>query len=160
MAKIIITGDAIVILEICETDQACKMACEQDITCWGWSFSISLKKMLTIFKNYADRLATFGETPPNYSGIRTKNLYNQTLNYKLQCSVPVKQWYNEKNNYNWEYPDFSKSKPFAKLIWNTVTQLRIDRAFTRDTTTMFVVATYYPGGYTEESYTQNIKGEC
>ncbi|CAF0736720.1 unnamed protein product [Adineta steineri] len=214
-------GDARVLLGICETDQDCKMICEQDMSCWGWSFSISLRKcwqyskvvgfslsddyiggscfmntsypdilslnmfrqqaldkhneyrrrhcsqLLTLSDNlneisqdYADRLATFGETPPNYSGIRMENLYYQTLNYKLQGSAPVDQWYNEKNNYNWEYPDFSKSKNFAKLIWNNVTQLGIGRAFSNDNTTMFVVATYYPGGYLEESYKQNIKREC
>ncbi|CAF0798510.1 unnamed protein product [Adineta steineri] len=37
-------GSARVRLEICATDQVCKMACEQDITCWVWSFSLSLKK--------------------------------------------------------------------------------------------------------------------
>ncbi|CAF0885090.1 unnamed protein product [Adineta steineri] len=35
-------------------------------------------------QDYSDRLATFGETSLNYSGIRMENSYYQVLNYKLQ----------------------------------------------------------------------------
>ncbi|CAF1489592.1 unnamed protein product [Adineta steineri] len=36
-------------------------------------------------QDYANRLATFGETSLNYSGIRMENSYYQVLNYKLQA---------------------------------------------------------------------------
>ncbi|CAF1424148.1 unnamed protein product [Adineta steineri] len=36
-------------------------------------------------QGYANRLATFGETAPNYNEIRMENLYYQVLNYKLQA---------------------------------------------------------------------------
>ena len=34
-------------------------------------------------QDYAERLATFGKKPPNYSGIRMENLHYQALDYKL-----------------------------------------------------------------------------
>ncbi|CAF1408669.1 unnamed protein product [Adineta steineri] len=45
---------------------------------------ISSKNLNKISQDYADRLVTFVETPPNYIGIRIEKLYYQTLNYKLQ----------------------------------------------------------------------------
>ncbi|CAF3902138.1 unnamed protein product [Adineta steineri] len=66
------SGDARVILEICETDQAYKHHEYRKKHC---SQLLTLSENLNeISQDYADRLATFGETPPDYSEIRMENL--------------------------------------------------------------------------------------
>ncbi len=72
----------------------------------------------------------------------------------------MNEWYKEIDQHNWSYPDFLKRNRFARVIWKNIRQLGVGRAFSRDQTVMYVVATYYPGGYIEESYQDNIKQQC
>ncbi|CAF0884208.1 unnamed protein product [Adineta steineri] len=51
-----------------------------------YSQLLTLSENLNEFsQDYTNRLATFGETAPNYNEIRMENLYYQVLSYKLQA---------------------------------------------------------------------------
>ncbi|CAF0958542.1 unnamed protein product [Rotaria sordida] len=113
-----------------------------------------------ISQDYAEQLAEIDQVPPNHSGIRMENLYYQRGNYKLPGSDPVLYWYQEIEFYNWTNPDFSMAHHFAKLIWNGARELGVGVAYSKANITMYVVATYSPGGYLEESYDQNVRKKC
>ena len=78
----------------------------------------------------------------------------------IKGAIPVNIWYNEIKKYNWKCPNFLKTDRFPKIVWNGVRHLGVGRAFSRDNATMYVVVTYYPGGYLEESSDQNVNQPC
>ena len=78
----------------------------------------------------------------------------------MKDETSTEVWYRENVVYNYTNPDFSNTNHFAKVIWAGARQIGIGRAYSQTSNTMYVVATYYPGGYLEESYKDYIKKPC
>ena len=80
--------------------------------------------------------------------------------FLLKGNELVDSWYKESTVYKYTNPDFSNTHQFAKVIWNGASQLGVGRAYSKDSITQYIVAVYNPGGYVEESYTDNVKQRC
>ncbi|CAF1021482.1 unnamed protein product [Adineta steineri] len=111
-------------------------------------------------QDLATKLAAEDNMPPIYQETGLQTVYYDIADAARHCTSIVDCFYDERNYYDWNSPDFSATNRFPKVIWKGSQKLGVGRAFSTDTNTMYIVITYDWQGDWTQSYKENVLPVC